>query len=202
MIARALTARAISLQYRHLPGEHEKTLTALVDELLTDPSPDTRLFAACLLHATPYGALLADAIGVELGRASVLRDPHSAVPLLDALRFLGGERHRPLVERLILAHGLPTSISAAASHHLGHVGERSNHSFWAQALSSHLNRWATTRSDSDAAVLRDLVYALGRARETRFLERLRLDTRFPSAARAAAAWWYAIPDTVYESANQ
>ena len=116
-LAGTLTSRVIARQTRHLPGEHERTFAALVAETISDPSPDVRLFSACLLHATPYGPLLADAISAELGRIAILRDPRSAIPLLDALRFLGSERHRPLLERLILAQGLPPPTAAAASRH-------------------------------------------------------------------------------------
>ena len=80
------------------------------------------------------------------------------------------------------------------------MGTRSERAFWVRALSTYVNRWTTSRAVVDEAVLRNLVYALGRSREKSLLERLRLDTRFPSSARTAAAWWYAIPDRVHESA--
>lgn len=202
-LARLLTARAIASQQRHLPGEHEQTFAVLVDELMCDPSPDVRLFTSCLLTATPYGSLLADAIAEQLGRASTLRDARIAVPLLDALRFLGHHRHRPLLERLILAPGLSPPIAAAAARHLGHVGTDSNPAFWAQALSLHLGGdHGRHRSDSDASIVRDLIYALGRARRTDALKRLCLEPQLHQSARSAAAWWCAIPDLVYHSSTR
>jgi hypothetical protein len=195
-----LTARTLARQKRHLPGEHEQMLATLIAEMISDPSSDVRLYTSCLVHAAPYRQDLADVIAEELGRASVLRDSRLAEPLLDALRFLGDARHRPLLERLILAPGLPAAIAAAAAHHLGHVGSHSENAFWTKALSMHLGRWAAHHTPMTTAVLRDLVYALGRAGRIDVLERLRLDVRFPTQARAAAAWWCAIPASVRESA--
>jgi len=199
--ARRLASEVIAQLAGDVPGYRELALPELVQEMVSNPVADVRLYAACLLNATPYGPLLAARIARELARPGTLRDERIAVPLLDALRFLGGQGQRCALERIVIASGLPGPVVASAAHHLGHVGSASTEAYWRRALAHHLQRWEREREASATRILRDLVYALGMVRHGAVLQELRRDSRMPQPARAAADWWLSVPEHIHASAR-
>ena len=196
-----LALRVLGSLEREIPGYEEKLLIPLIAEMLHSPSPDARLYVSCLLNATPFAAPLAAQLAQDLSAPATLRDPARALPMLDALRFLGGQRQRTLLERLILTPGLPAPVAASALHHLAHVGRDSSPAFWSAAV-AHLignGRRAQAELRADPLAVHDLVYALGRADQDESLAAIRSDPRIAAPARAAARWWLTLPEHVRRS---
>ncbi|WP_055490858.1 hypothetical protein [Streptomyces sp. TP-A0356] len=178
-------------------------LTALVTEMLQHPEFDARLYTALLLAATPYRAGLADALVSELARPVTVRDTGLAVPLLGALRVLGGAPRRGPVERLALAGQAPWAAVAAAVHGLGHIAAaQADVGFWVRALRHHAARRQTEGDAAAEAGLRGLVYAMGMADRYDLLAALGARPGTPYSVRSAAAWWLDISPHVRLSARR
>jgi hypothetical protein len=186
---------------REIPRYHDTFLPVLLDEILHSPVADIRLYTSMLLAASPYRTAIAAALAGELRRSRATGGIPLAVSLLGALRIVGGDAERPLVQRLILDPGLSGEVSIAAAHAIGHMGGRSDRRFWLGALDRYGLRWRQGRDPVAASVLRQLVYALGIARAHDLLERIRSDPRTPGPARRASAWWLAVPAVITESAQ-
>jgi hypothetical protein len=186
---------------REIPRYHDTFLPVLLDEILHSPVSDVRLYTSMLLAASPYRPAIAAALAGELRRSRATGSIPLAVSLLGALRIVGGEAERPLVQRLILDPGLSGEVSVAAASAIGHMGGHSDRRFWLAALDRYGMRWRRGRDPVAAAVLRQLVYALGIARADDLLERIRYDPRTPGPARRASAWWLAVPAVITESAQ-
>jgi len=196
-----LALRVLGSLEREIPGYEDKLLVPLISEMLHSPSPDARLYVSCLLNATPFAAPVAALIAQDLSAPAALRDPGRALPMLDALRFLGGQRQRALIERLVLTPGLPAPVVATALHHLAHVGRDSSPAFWSAAV-AHLigdGRRAQAELRADPLAVHDLVYALGRADQDEYLAAIRADPRIAAPARAAARWWLTLPEHIRKS---
>jgi hypothetical protein len=203
--ARIVVNRIVAAATAALPREVgtfvDALLPVLVEEMLYDPVYDIRLYASMVLGATPYRVPMAAALATELARAVGVRDTALAVSILGALRFVGGPAERPLVERLVLAPGLPSEVSVAAAEHLGHIGGRSEAGFWLTALNQHGRQWRRRHDRASAETLRGLVYGLGIAREDRLLARVRTDAEAPPPVRASASWWSGHPQVIRRSAS-
>ncbi|MGE5830164.1 MAG: hypothetical protein ACM30G_17650 [Micromonosporaceae bacterium] len=200
VIDRLVAGATVSLA-RDLPRFRDEQLPVLVDEMLYDPVLDVRLYASMLIYATPYRSPMAQALGAELARALAVRDLSLISSILGALRFLGGPAQRPLMERLILAAGLPAEVGSTAAQHLGHIGGASDDRFWAAALARHGEGWRRQRDPTSATTLHGLVYGLGMARNDELLHRVRGDRESPAPVRAAAAWWAGRPALIHNSAR-
>ena len=177
-------------------------LPTLLDEMLFDPVFDVRLYASLLIYGTPYRQPVAAALALELAKPRVVGDVTLAGSMLGALRVLGGPRQRPLIERLVLAPGLPPAVPAAAARNIGHVGGSSTDAFWLKAIALHGRSWRRHREKHSAAALDGLVYALGMARNNRLLTRIRDDQEAPPPVRDAARWWLGRPHRIAASALQ
>jgi hypothetical protein len=129
----------------------------------------------------------------------VVNDETLAGSLLQGLRVFGDGGQRSLVERLVLAAGIPAEVSTAAVESLGHVGGTSSDQFWTTAIALHSRAWRRHRARSSAAALNGLVYALGMAHNVRLLGRIRDDDEAPGPVRASARWWLNRPGRVYAS---
>ncbi|MGW4492396.1 XRE family transcriptional regulator [Streptomyces sp. NPDC004376] len=185
---RRVTARVRSVEPDGAGGTG--VLSALVGEALTSPVFDVRLYAAFLLAATPYRAALADACAAELARPAAIRDEEVAVPLLEALRVVGDQRHRALLQTLAVRPGVPRGTAYAAVRALGHVDAgHATDAFLREAVALHQATWLRGRDPVTAATLVSLVYALGMgARDDLLTEvRVRPDT-LPEARTAADRW--------------
>jgi hypothetical protein len=178
------------------PALSDEVLPTLVDEVLYDPVLDVRLYAAVLIDASPYRPAVANAFAAELTRPQVVSDATLASSLLSGLRVFGDGGQRSLVERLVLAVGIPPEVSTAAVESIGHVGGTSSDQFWTSAIALHSRRY---RARSSAAALNGLVYALGMARNLRLLARIRDDEEAPAPVRSSARWWLNRPARVYAS---
>ncbi|MDT5026021.1 MAG: hypothetical protein QOE61_2447 [Micromonosporaceae bacterium] len=194
-IVRAVAGELI----RDSPGFSDDVLPTLVDEMLYHPVFDIRLYAAMLIHASPYREPMAIAFAGELAKPQVVNDPTLATSLLHGLRVFGGARQRLLVERLVLGAGVPPEVSMAAVASIGHVGGVSSDQFWASAIALHSRAWRRHRARTSASALNGLVYALGMARNLRLLARIRSDEEAPTPVRASARWWLNRPARVYAS---
>jgi hypothetical protein len=182
------------------PAFTDDLLPTLIDEMLFDPVSDNRLYASLLIYATPYRQPVAAAVAAELAKPQVVGDVTLAGSMLSVLRVLGGPPQRPLIERLVLATGLPAAVPAAAARHIGHVGGSSVDAFWLTAIAMHGRRWRRHREKHSAAALHGLVYALGMARNNRLLTRIRDDQEAPPPVRDAARWWLGRPHRIAASA--
>jgi hypothetical protein len=171
------------------PWLYDETLARVVDEMLYDPVPDVRLEAAFLLHATPYRARVAAALGTELSRCAAAADTGLAICILDALRLIGGQEQRPVVEQITLGPGIPVPVLVSAARNIGHLGGTSDERYWNRALARHGQPSALRASAASGAILRGLVYGLGMARNDRMLSRVRDTPGMPAQARQAASWW-------------
>ncbi len=169
----------------------------LVDEMLFSPVLDIRFNAGLLIWASPYSGPVAAAVAAELSRNGAASDPRVTVCLLAALRILGGAPQRPLVERLVLATGLPPQVSLAAVHTIGHVGGTSSDAFWLNAIDRHSERWRRRADAHSAEALGCLVYGLGVKRHHDLLRRVRDDETAPRPVREAGAWWLARPERLF-----
>ena len=196
-----LALRMLGSLEREIPGYEDKLLIPLITEMLHNPNSDERLFISCLLNATPFAAPLAAHIAQDLAAPATLRDPGRALPLLDALRFLGDQPQRALLERLILTPGLPAPVAGSALHHLGHVGRDSSEAFWSAAVAHIIGDGRVGQSElrGDPLAVHDLVYSLGRAGQGRLLAAIRADPRIAAPARAAARWWLELPEHIRRS---
>jgi hypothetical protein len=170
------------------PWLYDQTLATVVDEMLYDPVPDVRLEAAFLLHATPYRVPVAAALGGELSRCAT-GDAGLAICILDALRLIGGQEQRPVVEQITLGPGIPAPVLVSAARNIGHLGGTSDDRYWNRALARHGQPSALRGTAASGAILRGLVYGLGMARNDRMLSRVRDTPGMPAQARQAASWW-------------
>jgi hypothetical protein len=182
-------------------GCRDGMLPGLLDEVLFSPVLDVRLYTAMLIRATPYRAPLAWALAAELAKPDARRDAGLAATIIGCLRITGGPPERPAIERLILAPGIPESVTVAAAHAIGHVGGVSGDQYWAQALGHHARQWRRHGSAATGTVLHDLVYGLGMGRNDRLLAAVRDDAEAPQPVRAAASWWLGLPRQVQQSAR-
>ena len=198
-VARVVAA-ATARMPREAPWTYDDTLATVVDEMLYDPVPDVRLEAAFLLSATPYRAPLAAGLGAELCRCAAGADTGLAVCILDALRLIGGQEQRPVVERITLSPGVPAPVLVSAARNIGHMGGTSGNGYWNQVLARHAQPPKLRASPGSAAVLRGLVYALGMARNDGMLRRIQDLPGMPGQARQAASWWLGQTRRTRESA--
>lgn len=196
-VARIVCATAAGLP-REVPHFRDQLLPVLVDEMLFDPVLDVRLYAAMLLSAAPHRRPLAAALAAELATGDHV--PETARAMLEALRVLGGQEQRPLVERLITAAGVRPSLMVAAARAIGHMSGSSPDGFWARAVAHHA---AAARADAEgphARALAALVYALGVARNEPLLRAVARHPDVPDGPRAAARWWLNLPRRIVDSA--
>jgi hypothetical protein len=184
-----VVAAAAARMPREGPWVYDETLARVVDEMLYDPVPDVRLEAAFLLHATPYRAPVAAALGTELSRCAAAADTNLTICILDALRLIGGQEQRPVVEQITLGAGIPAPVLVSAARNIGHLGGASDDRYWNRALARHGQPSAPWASPASGAILRGLVYGLGMACNDRMLSRVRDTPGMPTQARQAASWW-------------
>ncbi|MDX2880522.1 hypothetical protein PV366_44200, partial [Streptomyces ipomoeae] len=194
--ARVAVARLLSrMPVAADPSAVVAVLRDIVDDILHHPVSDVRLYNAMLLRASPYQAPLAAALAAELTVSSTLRSER-AVPILHALRVLGGPQQRAAIARLTIAEGLPAAVVRAAIHALGHIGGRSPEHYWRTVLRRHTDRWALTGAVGGEAELKRLVYAFGMAGELGLLVRLLREEAAAAPARAMSAWWTSLPQHI------
>jgi hypothetical protein len=165
-------------------------LPYVVEDLLFHPIFDVRMHAAFLLGATPYRQAAAAALVAEISGRRVLRDPELSCSVLEALRILGDQAERRVVEDLILSPGLPRRITTAAAATIGHVGGHSSEATWGRML----NALAPTDAGLDAAV-----YGAGITRVDAVLHGIAHNPRLPARSRASATWWLDKPAFIRDS---
>ncbi|MFF9606141.1 hypothetical protein ACF1GY_28260 [Streptomyces sp. NPDC014684] len=183
------------------PGRTASVLSALVGELLHHPVTDVRLHAAMLLQASPYGSQIAAALATELRHPATARTEDRAVPILYALRVLGGPGQRAVVAGLTLAPGLPTGVSLAAVHALAHIGGSSPESYW-RAVFRKYTRHPAGAADQHGDLKR-LVYCFAMGGELNLLTRLVAEEQARTAsARHLSDWWTGLDRHVRDSALQ
>lgn len=186
---------------RVAPSGLDPMLTTLVGELLFSPSPDMRLSAGQLIAASPYREPVGAALSTELTAALKAREVPLTTAILGALPFIGRARDRSTVERLVVASGISGSVVETAAWTIGHLPGRSQDRFWLAAINQHGRSWHRTRSSLSNSALRGLSYGLGISRQENLLAKLSVDMELPSAVRAAAKWWLAIPRHIRASAD-
>ncbi|MFJ3659625.1 hypothetical protein ACIPPM_04055 [Streptomyces sp. NPDC090119] len=188
-----------------LAGDVPKTtagvLSGLLDDLLHHPVADMRLYAAILLRASPYGSGVAAALAAEIGQPGTLRAEDRAVPLLHALRVLGGPGQREVVAGLTLARGLPAGVVLAAVHALGHIGGHSPESYWRAVFDQH-TRATTADPAGQHGVMKRLVYGFAMAGELPLLTRLVEEQDRAASAQHLSRWWTGLAHHISDSARR
>jgi hypothetical protein len=179
----------------------DEALPTLLDELLSNPMLDIRLYVSMLLRASPYREAIAVALVKELRRPHALGDPSLAPSLLAALRVIGARRDAGTVQALVSVPGVPDPVREVAAFSVGHMEPVPAEPFWQQAIALHSRRWVESHDETSGSVLEGLVYGLGVAGDETLLPRLR-DAEVPTPARAAARWWTGIPTAIRTSARQ
>ncbi|MFI0938676.1 helix-turn-helix domain-containing protein [Streptomyces sp. NPDC021020] len=180
------------------PGGPAGVLAAVVGELLHHPVTDVRLHAAMLLQASPHGPRIAAALAEELRQPATARAEDRAIPLLHALRVLGGPGQRAAVAGLTLAPGLPPGVSLAAVHALAHIRGTSPEGYWRAVFGKY------TRDQDGAARhgdLKRLVCCFAMSGELDLLTRLVAEKRSRTApTRHMSDWWAGLDRHVRDSA--
>ncbi|SNY40267.1 hypothetical protein [Paractinoplanes atraurantiacus] len=187
-----------------LPREglaEDPLLEVLLDEMLFHPQVSRRLLAAQFIEATPYRPLIAGALVAELGRCSA-SSPALACAILQALSTVGDPEARTLVQKLVLATGIPPEVTEAAAWSLGHLRGESPVAFWSTALARQLGNTPVGPSALSLSSARGLVYGLGVSRNTAMLRRLSSSAAGEPAVRTAAAWWLRTPRAVLDSTGR
>jgi hypothetical protein len=187
--AQRLSNRAMASLATPATDYVDRVLPRLVEEMLFHPVFDVRLYAAALIHASPYRTTMARGLAEELSATWRSGDEMWLTTLLEALRKLGGHRERRTVEKLVLHPSAPATVADVAAYALGHIGGGSPLEFWLQAVERHVTAWHATRQQAHASVLDRLVYALGMGSRRDVLATLRRDRRVPPLVRRSANWW-------------
>ncbi|MET8837213.1 hypothetical protein ABZV78_25310 [Micromonospora sp. NPDC004540] len=196
-VVRIVGSTVAGLQ-REAPHFRDQLLPVLVDEMLFHPVLDVRLYAAMLLSAAPYRQPLAAALTAELATADHRTETVQAI--LEALRVVGGQEQRPLVERLITAAGVRPTVMVAATRAIGHMGGRSPDTFWLRAIAHHAVAARMSAGNAHNVALAALVYALGVTRNEPMLRKVTRQPDVPAESRAAAFWWLNLPRRIADSA--
>ncbi len=183
-------------------GYRDTELSSIVREMLFDPVFDARLYAALLIHASPYRAGVADALATELSRAQIMSGSAWVTTLFEALRIIGGPPERSLLERYLVAVGVPKDVHDCAAYALGHVGGVTPPAFWVEAIAHHLALWRSDQSPSSASTLDRIVYALGVAHEWPLLSQLSSTADLPSSVVTSVQWWLTQPVRILASVKQ
>ncbi|MFR9798735.1 hypothetical protein ACL02U_22990 [Streptomyces sp. MS06] len=193
IVARRLAHETAARLSTPADGYVDDVLPVLFEETLFHPVFDVRLYAASLLHASPYRTAAARVLAEELTSTWRAGEEMWLTTLLEALRKLGGDHERRSVEPLVLHPSAPAAIADVAAYALGHIGGTSPHRFWQRAVTRHATAWVATRRPAHASVLDRLVYAIGRAGHRGLLAEVRDDPRLPAPVRSSARWWLRHP---------
>ena len=177
-ISQPLVNRVVSATVAAMPWEvpsfEDQVLPVLIDKMLFSPVFDQRLYTAIMISGTPYRRALATALARELVGPR-LHCLDIAPTVLEALRVLGGAEHRPVIERLITARGLPSAVTVTASSAIGHVGGQTADCYWMHAIGHHSHLWKRTGCQTNAVALSLLTYGLGMTRNKAVLKSVRDD---------------------------
>ncbi|MGW2709602.1 hypothetical protein ACWC4J_11505 [Streptomyces sp. NPDC001356] len=198
--ARVVLAR-MSARLSDGPGPApDAALRGVVDDMLHHPVADVRLYTAMLLDASPYGGAVAKALCEELRVPGTVQVTERAVPVLHALRVLGGPDQRPTVARLTLARGLPHEVEQAAVHALGHIGGHSPAGYWQAALRRLEEHWREHPGPTARTALKRFVYNAAMSGELDLLRRLAHPRAHSEPLRSLSGWWVELARAVRESA--
>jgi len=196
---RRIVSAATARMPREAPWVYDETLDELVDELLFSPVADVRLCAAFLIHATPYREPVGSLLATELSSIAATQTD-LAICIMDALRLLGGQAERSVIERLTVTPGIPAPVVASAARNIGHLGGTSDDAYWLHAFRRQRYLLERDASPAGGAILRGLVYGLGMSWNDPLLTRIRDLGDMPWQAREAAFWWLGHPRRIRESA--
>ncbi|MEV4754317.1 hypothetical protein AB0J86_04260 [Micromonospora sp. NPDC049559] len=192
-------AAAVETAGEHIP-KADDIFSVLVEDALFHPSPDVRLYTGFLLDATPYRAGLANALAAELTGDRIRSNPGLAEAILDSIRVLGGAGQEQLVQRLIVASGVPSTVRIAAAFALGHFGAEVPKSLVLQV--ARQMDGPPTDASPQTGVMEGTVYAAGLKGDDELLRHLISDRRVPTALRRSANWWLNRPGHVRQSASR
>ena len=187
---------------RTTPGFTDDLLPVLVDEILFAPVLDVRLFAAKLMRRDAVRRRRSPRPSRPSWRDRTWSaDSHSGrCPCWADCAVFGDAEQRSLVERLVLASGLPGQVSTAAVASIAHVGGVSSDQFWPNGDRAARSSLAPAPGPVER----------GRAQGARLRPRHRPQSRTapagsattrrrPDPVRAAASWWLDRPARVYAS---
>jgi hypothetical protein len=177
----------------------DKILPLIIDEMLSEPVYDARLYAALLINASPYGAATAEALVTEIASAYRNRNLAWVIAIFEALRNLGGQAERHVVEHFVTDAGVSEAVADAAAYALGHISGASGDEFWQRALICRRLAWKRSASAVSGSILDRLVYAIGMSGNAPLLRAVQGDGDMPPRVRACAGWWLSRPDFIRQS---
>ncbi|WP_410605097.1 hypothetical protein [Amycolatopsis sp. lyj-90] len=175
----------------------DEVLRQLLCETLFADVFDQRLYAQFMIYSTNYRVPVARELSEVLRRHQ--RSTDWAVPLIEALRVIGGPSERRDVERLVLNPMVPVAIRDAGASALGHIGGTSPDGFWQAALTRALETYRQTPGSAAISLLDRLVYAMGMAGNRPALTRVSTCPEIPARVRGSVRWWLSLPSYIQES---
>jgi hypothetical protein len=195
-----IAARSISLLAHEAGHFQDEILPVLVNEMISSPLSDARLYASFLIRDTPYRQPVADSLLWAMNRAPGTRDTVSLTRLLWALRAVGDDTHRHAVEGFTDPR-MPHPVQDAAIQALGHMGGKSDPAFWQQTFDRFAARPPAHDSASESLLVH-AAYSVGMKRHIAELEYACGIEAFPGTTRAAAKWWLNLPTHMFMSAER
>jgi hypothetical protein len=191
-----IAARSISLLGGHF---HDEILPVLVNEMISSPLSDARLYAAFLIRDTPYRQPVSDSLIWAINGVPGTRDTASLARLLSALRIVGDAAHRHDVEGFADPR-MPLLVQDSAIRALGHMGGKSDAAFW-QRTFDRLAARPPAHDSASEELLVHAAYSAGMKRHVAELEHACGIEALPGPARAAAKWWLDLPTHMFMSAE-
>lgn len=199
-VASRLVQASISGLDRELPDPVLDRYRELVTEMLCHPHGDGRIYAAMLIAATPLSLPLARALGARIAGDQRIQ-PELLLRMLTAIRALGREDNRELVEQLATSATAAQPVVEAAAFAVGHLPGHSSPEFWIRAVTHHAELWRRRPTSTSSHALSGLVYSLGISGQCGMLRSMGNDPTTPEPARAATLWWLNLPEHVRRSAR-
>jgi hypothetical protein len=193
-----IAARSISLLGREAGHFEDELLPVLVNEMISSPLSDARLYAAFLIRDTPYRQPVADSLIWAMTRVPGNRDTASVARLLSALRIVGDAAHRHDVEGFADPR-MPLAVQGVAIQALGHMGGKSDAAFW-QGTFDRLACPPAYDSGRERLLVH-AAYSAGMKRHVAVLEHACGIEAVSRAGRAAAKWWLNLPTHMFMSAE-
>jgi hypothetical protein len=200
-VARRISRVATARLAEHFESREDAVLAVLVEEMLFDPVFDARLYAAFLIYLSPYRPFVASALMDEVLANRYTTDVAWLTTLFEALRVLGDQSERSIVERFVMAPGVADAINDAASYALGHIGGTSSDTFWTTAVQTYATACSRSLNQRSESILDRIVYAIGISGNRPLLIRVRDATNVPAVIRTSAQWWLSQPPVLRRSAQ-
>jgi hypothetical protein len=195
---------AATAQTPNIPESFDDdVLPRLIEEMLFAVSWDARLVASSFIAVSPYREGVSKALFDEFrAERTLFGDAERVHVLLSALRFVGGSNERRLLERMVLAGGVPAQTAVAAAYSIGHLDRDADPAALSAAIKKYALQWESSRSPDSAALLEGLVYSAAISGQISILAGVKSGESVPAPLRSAARWWLDLPSSALNSVQQ